>query len=338
MVRLFGKNENGQEVYCYTLVNGKMRAEILTLGGIIRVLEFGGVDVVGGFDTLEGYLADTTYQGAIIGRVGNRIKNASFTLNGAEYKLYKNNGNNHLHGGKEGFNKKNWSVLVHDAKSITLAYSSPDGEEGYPGKLDVKVKYTLYPDALRIDYEAKSDKDTYCNLTNHAYFNLDGVGESEIINHSLSINHISYTAVDSELIPTGEHPSLDFSPYDFRKEKKIGKELIGKNRDEQLYGYDHNFILDAEQKVEFDGTLYNDAAILKSGKLSMSVYTTKPCIQLYTGAFIEDDKNNFKGNKVKFPRMALALETQFEPDAPTRCENVLLAGVLYKHSTVYRFN
>ncbi len=335
--KLFGKLTDGREVYSYTLTNGKMKADILDLGGIIRVLECDGIDVVGGFDAIDGVEKDTTFQGALVGRVGNRIKGANFTLNGVKYDLYANNGKNHLHGGKVGFNKKIWNVEEYSDTSLTLTYVSADGEEGYPGKLDVKVIYTLFPDAIRIDYYAVSDKDTYCNLTNHAYFNLDGVGKSDIINHTMKINHTSYTAVDSELIPTGEHPSLDGSPYDFREAKKIGRDLVGRIPTDDLYGYDHNFILDTSKKTVFDGREYNDAAELSSGKLTMKVYTTKPCMQVYTGAFLADDGNNFKGDVAKFSRMAVAMETQYEPDSPSRGDNILRAGEKYEHSTVYKF-
>lgn len=334
---LFGKMPDGREVYSYTLANGKMKAEILDLGGIIRVLEVEGIDVVGGFDTLDGILTDTTYQGALVGRYGNRIKGAQFTLNGVTYPLFANNGRNHLHGGKEGFNRKVWNVLDYTADTLTLFYSSADGEEGYPGKLDITVKYTLTADAIKIDYDATTDKDTYCNLTNHAYFNLNGVGAGEITDHIMKINHTTYTAVDDELIPTGEHPSLEGSPYDFREAKKIGRDLVGKVRTDDLYGYDHNFILDPAYKAVYDGKEYNFAAELSGEKLTMQVLTTKPCMQVYTGAFLEDDGNDFKGGVKKFSRMALAMETQFEPDAPTRGDNVLHAGERYEHSTVYKF-
>lgn len=335
--KFFGKMADGAEVYSYVLENGKMKAEILDLGGTIRVLECDGIDVVGGYDTLDGILEDTSYQGALIGRYGNRIKAAQFTLGGKTYSLYKNNGNNHLHGGEVGFNRKVWDVLEATDTTLKLFYSSADGEEGYPGKLDVTVVYTLYPDAIRIDYDAVSDKDTYCNLTNHAYFNLDGVGASDVIGHTMKINHTTYTAVDDELIPTGEHPSLDGSPYDFREAKKIGRDLVGKVPTDDLYGYDHNFILDPSYKTVFDGKEYIFASELSGEKLTMQVLTTKPCMQVYTGAFLEDDGNDFKGGVKKFSRMALAMETQFEPDSPTRGENVLLAGERYEHSTVYKF-
>ena len=334
---LFGKMPDGKEVYSYTLANGRMKAEILDLGGTIRVLECDGIDVVAGYDTLDGILTDTTYQGALIGRYGNRIKRAQFTLNGVTYPLYANNGKNHLHGGKVGFNRKVWEVTESSDTTLTLFYSSADGEEGYPGKLDVTVKYTLYPDAIRIDYDAVSDKDTYCNLTNHAYFNLNGVGAGQITDHVMKINHTTYTAVDSELIPTGEHPSLDGSPYDFRQAKAIGRDLIGKDRTEELYGYDHNFILDPSFKETYDGKEYNFAAELSAKKLTMKVLTTKPCMQVYTGAWLEDDGNDFKGGVKKFTRMALAMETQYEPDAPSRLDNILHAGERYEHSTVYKF-
>lgn len=335
--KFFGKMPDGTEVYEYTLSNGRMKADILDLGGTVRTLFVDGVDVVGGYDTLDGILTDTTYQGALVGRYGNRIKRAKFTLNGVDYSLYANNGKNHLHGGKVGFNRKVWDVLDYTDTTLTLFYSSADGEEGYPGKLDVTVKYTLYADAIRIDYDAVTDKDTYCNLTNHAYFNLNGVGAGQITDHVMKINHTTYTAVDSELIPTGEHPSLDGSPYDFREAKKIGRDLVGKDRTEQLYGYDHNFILDPAFKETFDGKEYTLAAELSGDKLTMKVLTTKPCMQVYTGAWLEDDGNDFKGGVKKFTRMALAMETQYEPDAPTRGDNVLHAGERYEHSTVYKF-
>ena len=335
--KLFGKMANGKEVYEYTLECGRMKAQILDLGGIVRVLECDGIDVVGGFDTLDGVMADTTFQGALVGRYGNRIKRAQFTLGGVTYPLYANNGKNHLHGGKEGFNRKVWDVVDYSANTLTLFYSSADGEEGYPGKLDVTVKYTLYADAIKIDYDAVSDKDTYCNLTNHAYFNLNGVGAGEITDHTMMINHTSYTAVDEELIPTGEHPSLDGSPYDFREAKKIGRDLVGTHKREELYGYDHNFMLDTTKKETFDGKEFNYAASLSGDKLTMKVLTTKPCMQVYTGAFLEDDGNDFKGGVKKFSRMALAMETQFEPDSPTRGENVLRAGEKYLHTTIYKF-
>lgn len=335
--KLFGKMPDGKEVYSYTLSCGRMKADILDLGGTIRTLFCDGIDVVGGYDTLEGILTDTTYQGALVGRYGNRIKAAQFTLGGVTYPLYANNGKNHLHGGKVGFNRKVWDVLDYSENTLTLFYSSADGEEGYPGKLDVTVKYTLYPDAIKIDYDAVSDKDTYCNLTNHAYFNLDGVGACQITDHVMKINHTTYTAVNSELIPTGEHPSLDGSPYDFRAAKPIGRDLVGKDRTEQLYGYDHNFVLDTTEKALFDGKEYNFAAELTGKKLSMKVLTTKPCMQVYTGAWLEDDGNDFKGGVKKFSRMALAMETQYEPDSPSRSENILHAGERYEHSTVYKF-
>ncbi len=335
--KLFGNLPCGKEVYEYTLANGRMKAEILDLGGTLRVLECDGIDVIGGFDTLDGVLTDTTYQGALIGRYGNRIKAGTFTLNGVKYDLYKNNGNNHLHGGKEGFNRKVWDVVEYTDTKLVLFYSSADGEEGYPGKLDVTVTYTLYADAIGIDYDAVTDKDTYCNLTNHAYFNLDGVGAGEITDHVMKINHTSYTAVDSELIPTGEHPSLEGSAYDFRVAKKIGRDLVGKVRTDDLYGYDHNFILDQSAKETYEGKEYNLAAELSGKKLTMKVLTTMPCMQVYTGAFLEDDGNDFKGGVKKFSRMALAMETQYEPDSPSRNENILRAGEHFVHATVYKF-
>ena len=336
--KLFGKLPDGREVYSYILESGDMKAEILNYGGIIRCLYAFGIDVVGGYDSLEDYVREDSYQGALIGRYGNRIANAKFTLNGKEYQLYANNNVNHLHGGKEGFDRKIWDVLSYDGKVIKLHYLSCDGEEGYPGNLDVNVTYTLGDDGIKIDYDAVSDADTYCNLTNHAYFNLDGVGASQITNHKMKINAVTYTDVGPGLIPNGNHPSLDASPYDFRKFKKIGRDLVGSKPTDDLYGYDHNFILDTAITDVYDAKTYNYAARLIGDKISMKVLTTMPCMQVYTGAFLSDNGVNFKGDVAKFSRMAVALETQFEPDSPSRNENVLHAGEKYSYSTVYTFS
>ena len=218
---LFGRMPDGCEVHAYTLKNGKMEARILDLGGILSRLSVNGQNVILGFDTLEGVLEDTSYQGSLVGRYGNRIHNARFVIDGKEYKLYANTAKvNHLHGGKYGFNRKLWRAEPFGESELALFYRSPDGEEGYPGNLDVRVTYKLLPDALEIRYEAISDKDTFVNLTNHVYFNLDGAStEGDILGHTLQIHADTYTDVDKDLIPVGRK-NVENTRFDFRTAKR----------------------------------------------------------------------------------------------------------------------
>ncbi|MDY5941794.1 MAG: aldose epimerase family protein [Eubacteriales bacterium] len=335
--KLFGNMPDGREVFAYILKNGEMEAEILTLGGILRRLVFRGTDVVLGYDDLESILTDTSYQGSLVGRHGNRIKDAHFFIDGKEYKLYVNTGkNNHLHGGKVGFNRRIWNAEEVSENRLVLTYFSPDGEEGYPGNLNVKVTYTLYEDAIGIHYEAVSDKDTYVNLTNHAYFNLNGNGEGNILDHSLQINADTYTEVDPELIPIGRKP-VEGTRFDFRTPKKIGRDLHGEKVSDPDFGYDHNFNLTGNPKVIFDGHTLGVCAVLSNGKIEMTALTDQPGVQCYTGNFLDRKTLRFKGGVPQSPRMAVCLETQFEPDAPTRGENLLKAGAKYDTMTVYRF-
>lgn len=332
--KLFGKMPDGREVYAYTLKNARLSAEILSLGGIIRILSIDGDDILGGFDTLEDILKDTSYQGSLIGRYGNRIKNAQFELNGKTYSLFANSGkHNHLHGGKEGFNRKIWKAEPQGENTLVLSYRSVDGEEGYPGNLDVTVTYTLLPDGLAIGYQALSDKDTYVNLTNHSYFNLDGIKSgSLILDHHVKLNADCYTAVDNELIPTGEHPDVTGTPFDFRRAKTVRRDLSA-----SLEGYDHNFVLNGSEKASCLGHELTVAAEVYSAKNRMTVLTDMPCIQFYTANFLGRADLPMKGNTPQQKRMALCLETQFEPDSPTRHENILKAGEKYDHLTVYKF-
>lgn len=334
--KLFGKLPDGREVFAYTLKNGEMEAEILTLGGILRRLVFRGTDVVLGYDNVQDILTDTSYQGSLVGRYGNRIKDAHFFLGGKEYKLFVNTGkNNHLHGGKVGFNRRIWNVEEEAGDRLVLTYLSPDGEEGYPGNLSVKVTYTLLADAITIHYEAVSDKDTYVNLTNHAYFNLGGCGSGDILSHTLQIDADTYTDVDAELIPTGRKPVAG-TRFDFRTPKAIGRDLAGKTVSDPDFGYDHNFNLN-KTPVVFGGRTLNRCAVLSNGKIEMTALTDQPGVQCYTGNFLNSKTLRFKGGVPQTPRMAVCLETQFEPDAPTRGENLLKAGDPYDTMTVYRF-
>ena len=279
----YGKTPDGTEVSLFTLTNAKgMQAQITNFGGIVVSLKVPDkqgklADVVLGYDSLDGYLENPSYFGAIIGRYGNRIAHGRFELDGKTYTLAKNNGENSLHGGKTGFNKVVWTPRAFESKdgpSLELKYLSKDGEEGYPGDLHVTVTYTLAnTNELKIDYAATTDKTTVVNLTNHSYFNLTGTPEKDILEHVLMINADRFTPVDSGLIPTGELKPVAGTPFDFRKPTAVGAR-IG-NDDEQLKlggGYDHNFVLNSAPKR---GGLTLAARVLE-------VWTTEPGIQLYT--------------------------------------------------------
>ena len=346
---IFGVLADGQEVYSYTLENKNgMSAKILDFGGIINEINVPDkqgrfADVVGGYDNLESYLNASGYQGALIGRFGNRIAGGKFTLDGKEYTLFcNNNAVNHLHGGEIGFDRKIWNVTAIDGDEPTLelGYVSPDGEEGYPGTLDVRVTYVLKAEnALSIRYEATTDKKTILNLTNHAYFNLGGFEGESIKEHYLQIDADSYIRTNELLIPTGEIASVEGTPFDFRQGKLVGEEIDADNIDLKIAGgYDHcfNFTGGKADKIALRATL-KDA---KSGRV-MKMYTNQPCVQLYTGNFLEDDDYAFKGGKAKKKQMALCLETQHMPDAinhPNFTDVTLDVGEKYDYTTVYAFS
>ena len=342
--REFGKTPSGETVELYTLKNAKgVEADISTYGGVLvslKVPDHAGAlgDIVLGFDDFQGYLIPPPYFGAIVGRYGNRIAHARFTLDGVEYALGKNDGDNSLHGGKRGFDKVLWTAKNVTGQSLELAYLSKDGEEGYPGNLSVTVTYTLTDNnELKIDYSATTDKDTVLNLTNHSYFNLAGQGEGDILGHELILNADRYTPVDKGLIPTGELRSVAGTPFDFRQPHAIG-ERIGSS-DEQIAlggGYDHNFILNRTG----DGlSLAARVTEAKSGR-ALEVFTTEPAIQFYTGNFL-DGTIRGKGGKVYGRRSAFCLETQHYPDSPNQPSfpsTVLKPGAVYRTTTVYRFS
>lgn len=334
--KFISKTNTGIELYRLESDNG-MVAEIITYGARIHKLfaptrSGEMIDVVAGFEDLEGYRNDHgTYFNAVIGRVGNRIGKGKFTLNGKEYKLYNNDGNNHLHGGKEGFDKKLWTVEEYGDASIVLSYLSEDGEEGYPGSLSVKVKYSLTNDSeLKIEYFAVSDKDTLCSLTNHAYFNLDGDFKS-VLDHEIFINSNTLTSVDSELIPHGELMSIKDTAFDFLAPKSLGRDI---KADEPLLkiargGYDFNYVLDGEESIAA-------WAYSKKSGVKMSVLTDRPCMQFYTGNFLD----GFVG-KTAYPyQSAFCMETQGYPNACNVAEFPsieLKAGEQYYTATTYRF-
>lgn len=343
----FGRTKGGQAVEIYTLKNRLgAEARVMTLGATLVSLKVPGRggrfdDVVLGFDRLETYEDDTHYIGQVIGRYANRIAKGRFTLNGVEYKLAVNNGENHLHGGVRGFDKVVWTarpLSARNGSALELTYVSRDGEEGYPGTLTVKATYTLTDaNELRIDYAATTDKDTVVNLTNHSYFNLAGHGSGDILNHRLMINAARFTPTDAASIPTGELRSVAGTPFDFRRPRTIGERI--EQDEEQLKfgsGYDHNFVVNGRA-----GALRLAARVSEptSGR-AMEVWTTEPGVQLYTGNFLEGTADG-KGGKPYGRRYGLCLETQHFPDSPNRPSfpsTVLRRGARFRSTTVYKFS
>lgn len=319
--RIFGTLPDGTEVLQYTLKTKEAEVRILNLGAIITDFIYAGRGILLGFDDPADYLADDSYQGALVGRVCNRVKGARFTLNGKEYHLAKNDGENSLHGGICGFSKKIFAVQREEDTTLVLTYQSPDGEEGYPGTLSLKVIYTLNGSSLTMEYIASSDADTPINLTNHSYFNLVAPG-TPILDYLVTINADRYTESGADLIPTGERPSVSGTPYDLRKFCRIG---------EKADGYDKNFILN---KIAEDNAP-SFAAAVRGGGLRLSVYTTLPDLQFYTAGALRGTPD-LRGGIKKTPFTAFCLETQFEPDAPHHEEAILRAGEIYHHTTVYQ--
>lgn len=337
---VWGKTTTGEEVKLFTLRNANgMEARITNWGGYIVSLKVADkkgqfADVVLGFDSLEGYLAKNPFFGCITGRYANRIGGAKFKIDGVEHQVTPNSGKNHIHGGKLGFDKKVWA-----AKEITdgveLSYTSADGEEGFPGTLQCTVTYTLTKDnVLRIDYKATTDKPTVLNLTNHAYFNLAGEGSGDILGHELTLPTEQITATDDELIPTGEIASIKGTPLDFTTPHTIG-ERIGADFKPliQGIGYDHNYVL--------SGSGMKLAAVVKEPKSGrvMTVRTTEPGVQLYTGNHLKGTTG--KGGHIYAKRNGLCLETQHYPDSPNRPEFpgvILRPGENFQSTTIYQFS
>ncbi len=342
----FGFMPDGREVSTYSLKNENgMKVKITDFGGAvmqIKVPDREGrfTDVVCGFSSLEDYMNADGYQGALVGRFGNRIAGGKFSLDGVEYSLCINNGRNSLHGGKTGFSHKLWAATPVDGEepSLVLEYTSPHMEEGYPGTLKVKVIYTLTKDnALSIRYEAETDKKTIVNLTNHTYFNLCGFASGTVENHLLRIDADSYTPTDEGLIPTGEIKKTAGTPFDFRVEKPIGRDIDLDDPD-LIYGrgYDINLNFTGGEKKEpcHRATLYDP----ESGR-EMLIITNQPCIQVYSANCMEGPRR-FKGGYPQKARNAIALETQKMPDSinhPNFTSTVLDVGEKYDYTTIYKF-
>ena len=330
--------QNGKENGVYTLSNARMSVDILTYGArIIRILtpdKKGELaDITVGCKTPEAYYEKNPYFGATVGRYANRIGGAKFTLNGVEYPLQANEKGNILHGGIDGdFSRKVWDAEV-DGDTLILSLLSPDGESGFPGNFSVKVSFTWTDEnELVIDYEATSDKDTVCNLTNHAYFNIGD--EDTVLSHELFINAKQITPCDEELIPHGELQDIDGTPYSFSPAKPIGKDIFADDKMiKKCNGYDFNYVLARESDgLEHVAYVYDE----KTGR-RMDCYTTLPGIQLYTACAT----GGFVGKKSYVNHCALCLETQDFPNSPN-CEMypsaLLRAGETYRESTVYRFS
>jgi aldose 1-epimerase len=341
----FGQMPDGTQVHLYTLSspNGAT-AKITNYGAILVSLDVPDrdgtlADVTLGYDNLDDYLERGSFFGATVGRYANRIGGAKFVLDGVEYQLAANNGPNHLHGGNKGFDKVIWRLEDINAEGdeafVKLTYVSEDGEEGYPGNLACSVTYTLTRDhALRIDYEAETDKTTVVNLTNHSYFNLAGQGAGDILDHVLMLNADKYTVFDEGLIPTGEIRSVEGTPLDFTSPTSIGARIgqVGQ-------GYDQNYVLSKQDAPA--GSLMLCARVLEptSGRI-MEVHTTEPGMQLYTGNFLDGTITGKEG-KVYKKHYAFCLETQHYPDSPNKPDFpsvVLQPGQKFTSTTIYEFS
>jgi aldose 1-epimerase len=342
----FGEFE-GKEVAVYTLKNANdIEVKITSYGGTVTSLKVPDKngkfdDVVLGFNNLQDYLNGNAYFGAIVGRYANRIGNAKFSIDGQEYTLTKNNWRNCLHGGIKGFDKVLWDaepIAGENSQSLKLHYMSRDGEEGFPGNLNVTVTYTLTDDnSFGIDYLATTDKPTVVNLTNHTYWNLAGEGSGDILGHQLMLNADAFTPTDRGAIPTGEIRPVEGAPMDFRKPAAVG-ERIDSDYEQLKFGngYDHNWVINSgdDDKPDLAATVYEPI----SGRY-MEVLTTEPGVQFYSGNYVNASAG--KSGKPYGPRGALCLETQHYPDSPNKPEFpsvVLNPGETYRSTTIYKFS
>lgn len=342
----FQIEHEGQSIDLYTLEN--------TQGMVVQITNYGGrvvalfapdrtgqmADIVAGYDHIQDYIDNPGYFGALIGRYGNRIANGKFTLNDTEYTLATNNGENHLHGGNKGFDSVVWQAhktRIQGADALELNYVSPEGQEGYPGTLNVKVTYSLTDsNELKIDYFASTDKPTIVNLTHHSFFNLAGHNHESILDHELMINGEFFLPVDEGLIPTGEIRPVSGTPMDFTIAHRIG------DRIDQAYpqlergrGYDHCWVIDKKREMSLAAHLYEP----QSGR-TLQVYTNQPGMQFYSGNFLDGSKVGKNG--VAYPyRSSLCLETQYFPDSPNKPQFpsvILNPGEPYIHHCVYKFS
>ncbi len=342
---VFGKTSDGQTVIAFKLKDGANEATILNLGGIIQSLKIADkngnpVDVILGYNDVAGYERTGGYLGALIGRYGNRIEKGHLVIDGEEYQLYCNDRGNHLHGGRNGFDKKLWNYVFegHDGNTLALSIVSPDGEENYPGNLRVQVRYTFVDGELKIEYAAMSDKKTAINMTNHAYFNLDGEGSGNVLDTFLQIDADRVTPTDETLIPHGEFKNVEGTPFDFRKPHRIGERIGDTDDDDIRYGggYDVNFVCN---KPAGTYAKIADAESEKSG-IAMEVFTDMPAVQLYTGnGLSQKGKSGYYNRNYGF-----CLETQFIPNS-VNCQSYAAIGdpifeknKIYHSVTAYKFS
>lgn len=336
---------NGKEVELYWIQNANIKAAFTNYGGRLVGLwvpDQNGkmTDVVVGMDNVKAFMTSSEpYFGATIGRVGNRIAKGQFTLNDKNYQVPINNGENALHGGGSGFEDKVWDAEKVDAATLVLRYHSIDGEQGFPGNLEVKVTYSITSkDGLKMEYEASTDSPTIVNLTNHAFFNLNGEGSGSIVDHRLQIYADQYTPVDEGLIPTGELKPVEGTPFDFTTPHTIGQRIETENIQlKNGMGYDHNFVLNGTQK---GGMNYVARVVGDKSGIVMDVISEEPGVQFYSGNFMEG-KNQFKSGATDEFRTAFALETQHFPDAPNQSnfpQITLNPGEKYHTVSVYTFS
>ena len=344
--RSFGTLPSGEEVKCFHLENASgAYAEVLSFGAVITKIcvpdrQGNLIDVVLGYDTLEGYMKNGCFFGACIGRSGNRIEGGRFKLDGQEVILAQNEGNNNLHSGPDGFEKKLWTAkhIDQENNSVTFSRISPDGENGFPGEFDVSVTYEFTEDnTLQIYYSGITDKATLANMTNHSYFNLTGEGSGKVLDTYLTIHARDYNPVDEFSIPTGEYAAVEGTPMDFNKAKKIGQEIEADFQQlKYTGGYDHNYVTDnyAKGSRRTVAVAYNET----SG-ITMDVISDCPCVQFYAGNFVIDEKG--KNGHVYNKREGFCLETQVEPNAvnvEAFHSPVLEAGEKYQSFTAYKFD
>lgn len=340
----FGKTSEGTEVTMFTIKNAKgLTAEIINYGAIVTrlmVADRNGKidDVVLGFADEPGYEKDNTFQGAIVGRYGNRIAQGKFLLDGKAYQLTVNSGENHLHGGFNGFYRKVWNVEYYDEHSVKLSIVSPDGEEGYPGQVRLEVTYTVTDSGeLKIEYRGTTDQPTILNPTSHCYFNLSGSPVNNILDHELMLNAEYFTAVDDKMIPTGELRKVEGTPLDFRTAKPVGRDIAAAHEQLRIgMGYDHNWVINGHPgELRLAAVLYHPG----SGRL-MEVLTDQAGVQFYSGNFLDGSLIGKGGVRLNY-RTALCLEAQAFPDSPNKANFpsvILRPGEEYHQTTIYRFS
>lgn len=327
MQRLFGKLPTGEDIYIFTLKSESATAAVTSYGARLVSFRPFGTEVNAGYDTLDDYLADGACSGGTVGRVANRIKDATFAIDGVRYELTKNNGNHCLHGGAGNFAYKAWEVISHTDSSVTLSHTSPDGEAGFPGEVRVVAEYTLSGTALVIKYTAVSDKKTAFMMTNHAYFHLGGF-DTPITDYTLRIWADEYSEVGEDRVTTGRHLPVLGSPFDFTEARKIGERI-----QESPLGYDHNFILSPTLFKEFSGERLGLAAEVRGDGLVLRCYTNQPGVQLYVPK--NEMKRSLAGCHVRAAHGAFCLEAQIEANCVNRGRGIIEAGEEYRWCTAY---